>query len=75
VKVEKDAMLRRLGLPLLPAPEAARAILRGVERNQAVIVFPGSARLLWRLTRFAPWLLRPFHRRMLAGLRSMRRSE
>lgn len=33
---------------------AARAVLRGVERNRAVIVFPFYARLLWWLTRLSP---------------------
>jgi len=33
---------------------AARKVLRGVERNQAMIVFPFYARLLWWLTRLNP---------------------
>lgn len=33
---------------------AARKILRGVERNQPLIVFPFYARLLWWLTRLRP---------------------
>src|SRR3954452_23790565 len=57
VKVNKDEMLKRLKLPLLPAADAARAILRGVERNRGVIVFPASSRVMWRLTQFSPWLL------------------
>lgn len=72
VKVDKQALLKRLGLPLIPAADAARAILRGVERNEGVIVFPSSARLVWRLARFAPWLLTPLQRRMTSGLRTLR---
>jgi len=71
VKVNKDEMLKRLKLPLLPVADAASAILRGVERNRGVIVFPASARVMWRLTQFAPWLLRPLQRRMTAGLREL----
>jgi NAD(P)-dependent dehydrogenase (short-subunit alcohol dehydrogenase family) len=74
VKLDKQDLLRKLGLPVIPASDAAVAILRGVERNDAVIVFPGSARLLWRLTRFAPWLMRVIERRMTARLRSVRRA-
>jgi NAD(P)-dependent dehydrogenase (short-subunit alcohol dehydrogenase family) len=33
---------------------AARKVLRGVERNKAMIVFPAYARLLWWLTRLNP---------------------
>jgi NAD(P)-dependent dehydrogenase (short-subunit alcohol dehydrogenase family) len=71
VKVNKEELLQRLKLPLLPAHEAARAILAGVERNQAVIVFPASARVLWRLSRWAPRLLASFERRMVERLRSV----
>ena len=71
-KVDKKKLIEKLGLPLMPAGQAARAILRGVERNQGVIVFPGNARLLWRLTRFTPGLLEPFQQRMIQRLRSAR---
>ena len=70
IKVDKKEVLRNLKLPLLPAGEAACEILRGVERNRSIIVFPASARLLWRLTRIHPGLLAPFRRRILSGLRS-----
>jgi NAD(P)-dependent dehydrogenase (short-subunit alcohol dehydrogenase family) len=72
VKLDKKELLDKLGLPIMPAKEAALAILRGMERNQGVIVFPRSARLLWLLTRFSPWLLTPFQRRMIRQLRSLR---
>jgi short-subunit dehydrogenase len=74
VKLDKGELLERLGLPIMPAHEAALEILSGVERNRGVIVFPGSARLLWRLTRFCPWLLPPLERRMVARLRGIRRA-
>ena len=72
-KLQKE-LLEKLSLPVIPASEAARAILRGVERNRGVIVFPRSARFLWRLTRFSPWLLSPFQQRMIRQLRSVRRN-
>ncbi len=41
----------------LYSPDAlARDILRGVERNRAVIVAPASARVAWRMSRYAPRL-------------------
>jgi NAD(P)-dependent dehydrogenase (short-subunit alcohol dehydrogenase family) len=73
VKLDKNDLLKKLGLPIMPAAEAARLILRGTERNQAVIVFPWSARWLWRLTRFSPWLLPPLQQRMIGRLRGVRR--
>jgi short-subunit dehydrogenase len=59
---------------LVSAPDAARAILRGVERNEAIIVFPFYARLAWWLMRINPRLLDRFHRRVLANLRAQRKA-
>jgi NAD(P)-dependent dehydrogenase (short-subunit alcohol dehydrogenase family) len=72
VKIDKDKFLEKLPVRLVSAADAARAILRGVERNEAIIVFPFYARLLWWLTRINPSALAGFHRRMLANLRAMR---
>jgi NAD(P)-dependent dehydrogenase (short-subunit alcohol dehydrogenase family) len=70
--IDKKKLQAKLALPMLEAPDAARRILRGVERNQGVIVFPASARLIWRLSRIHPSLLAPFRRKMLRNLREMR---
>ena len=76
VKLDKQDLVDKMRLPLMPVRGAALAILRGVERNQGIIVFPRSARLLWRLTRFSPpWLLTPLQRHMEARLRTVRRSQ
>ena len=73
VKLDKADLIAKIGLPMMPAPDAARIILDGVERNRGTIVFPGSARLLWRMTRFSPYLMAHLQRRMVARLRSVRR--
>jgi short-subunit dehydrogenase len=39
---------------MMPVERAARLIVRGVARNRTVIVFPASARWLWRLCRISP---------------------
>jgi len=57
---------------LVSAPDAARAILRGVERNESIIVFPFYARLAWWLMRLNPAILARFHRKVLANLRAIR---
>jgi NAD(P)-dependent dehydrogenase (short-subunit alcohol dehydrogenase family) len=74
VKFDKKVLLDKIGLPVIPASDAARAILRGTERNRAVIVFPSSARFLWLLTRLCPWLLAPFQRMTIQRLRDLRKS-
>jgi NAD(P)-dependent dehydrogenase (short-subunit alcohol dehydrogenase family) len=72
VEIDKDEFVAKLPLRLVPAKDAARAILRGVEHNKAIIVFPFYARLLWWLIRINPSALAGFHRKMLANLRAVR---
>jgi NAD(P)-dependent dehydrogenase (short-subunit alcohol dehydrogenase family) len=55
----KAEMLRRMPAKLMTPEEAARQILAGVERNEAMIVFPSAARWLWRLYRLTPASLIP----------------
>jgi NAD(P)-dependent dehydrogenase (short-subunit alcohol dehydrogenase family) len=73
VKYDKRLVLDKIRLPLMPPDRAARAILRGVERNRALIVFPANARLLAALHRISPALLRFFRRRIVQGLRGLER--
>ena len=72
VKINKEAFVKKLPVRLIASQEAARKILRGVERNEAIIVFPFYARLVWWLMRINPGALNRFHRRMLKNLRAMR---
>jgi NAD(P)-dependent dehydrogenase (short-subunit alcohol dehydrogenase family) len=69
VKRDKQETIDAIRLPILPVKDAARAILRGVERNQGTIVFPRSARLLWRMMRLHPSLLAPFWSKALGQLK------
>ncbi len=54
------------------ADDCARAILRGVERNQGIIVVTAFARLLWWLYRLNPALVTPLHRTWVQGIRQHR---
>ncbi|HUO28913.1 MAG TPA: SDR family oxidoreductase [Bryobacteraceae bacterium] len=72
VQIDKTEFLKNLPVRLVSAPDAARAILRGVERNQSIIVFPFYARLAWWLVRIHPGALAGLHRRTLAKLRAIR---
>ncbi len=66
----KDEMLKRMPANLMTAEKAAKRILRGVERNEAMIVFPSAARWLWRLYRLMPASMFP---NQLAITRKFRR--
>ena len=72
LKVDRDELL---ALPMprkIPAAKAAESILKGVERNRAIIVFPLLARLFWRLYRLSPWLMAPITRKMIRDFRTIR---
>jgi len=72
-KVDARRLWEKVPFPLMSAERAAARILRGVERNEAVIVFPFYARLLWWLGRINGALMAPLHRRVIADFRAVRR--
>jgi len=57
-------------IKMMEASKAARTILGGVSRNQAIIAFPAGVRLVWRLYRLSPHLL---DRLMLYAIRTFRK--
>jgi NAD(P)-dependent dehydrogenase (short-subunit alcohol dehydrogenase family) len=57
-------------IKMIGAPQAAQSILKGVARNQAVIVFPAVIRWGWRLYRLVPSAA---DRIMLPRVRELRR--
>ena len=56
----------------VPADVAARRILKGIARNEAVIVFPGYAKFFWWLERFNRNLGLPLSRRLIRDIRKLR---
>ena len=53
----------------MDAGKAGLAILKGTARNEAIIVFPAQARLLWYLYRIRPALLNPLFRGLMKDIR------
>ena len=73
LKVSKEEYLKRLPTRFMMEPcDAAQAILRGVARNQAIIVCPWHGRLLWWCQRHFPWLLTPLWRMTVREWRTLR---
>ena len=71
--VRKEDHLRQIPWRLVIEPsQAATAILRGVERNKAIIVFPFSARVVWWAYRACPFLVAPMLRHFLRRFRQIR---
>ena len=76
VNIPQDKMSSGLPARMVEPPRAAQVILDGVEKNQAVIVFPASIRWVWRAYRIAPTLisrlLTPLLLKRIRELRSYR---
>ena len=71
--VRKEDHLAQLPWRWMIGPDqAAEAILRGVLRNQEIIVFPFSVRVGWWIHRACPWIFAPLMRGMLKRFRAMR---
>ena len=60
--------------PAIPAENAARYILRGVTRNEKIIVFPLRWRLFWWADRLSPALLNPLRRIIIRRARQRKLS-
>jgi short-subunit dehydrogenase len=70
IKIDREKMLASLPERLGITPEeCAAAIIRGVERNQAIIVVTWFAKVLWALHRISPALIRWMMRRDLRKTR------
>lgn len=67
-----ETFLSLIPFKLMDAQSAAKKILRGVELNRAIIVFPSYARLFWWLARLSPGLLVPFARKTVNDFRRTR---
>lgn len=72
VRVRMADLVKNLRTPPMDADVAAAAILRGVARNDAIVVVPRAARVLWRLHRAHRALTEPVMRRAIAGFRRSR---
>ncbi|MGH8598778.1 MAG: SDR family NAD(P)-dependent oxidoreductase [Gammaproteobacteria bacterium] len=70
INLDRSRAMRNIPFTPIPSERAAILILRGVARNDPVIIFPGYARFLWMLHRLGGRLLRPLH---LKGIRDMRK--
>jgi NAD(P)-dependent dehydrogenase (short-subunit alcohol dehydrogenase family) len=73
LNVNKEEYLKQLPWRFMMEPaDTARAILRGVARNQAIIVCPFHGRLVWWLYRHFPWMLAPLWRVTVRRWRTLR---
>jgi NAD(P)-dependent dehydrogenase (short-subunit alcohol dehydrogenase family) len=74
IKIDREKMLQALPERLGISPQkCASVIIRGVERNKAIIVVTGFAKILWLLQRISPgiilWMM---HRNLKKSRKEMR---
>jgi short-subunit dehydrogenase len=66
----KNELMKGIPFPLVPLSEAVHLILRGVQKNKEIIIFPTYARVLWWLVRYCKplsnWVARDTFRKYLA---------
>jgi len=70
----KEDVLSLLSFKMMEVGEAVRQILRGVERNRALIVLPFYARVLWWLARLFPGMPLRLNRQAVRNFRKRRDS-
>lgn len=73
VNVTAEALDQDLPFKKVPTDVAARNILKGIEKNTAIIVFPGYARTIWRLFRLSASLVEKTGRQFIRDFRKMRK--
>jgi NAD(P)-dependent dehydrogenase (short-subunit alcohol dehydrogenase family) len=71
--LDREKLLSRLPVRPYPVDKCAREILRGVARNEPVIVVTPYARLMWRLYRLFPWVLHRYAEREARKAADMRK--
>jgi NAD(P)-dependent dehydrogenase (short-subunit alcohol dehydrogenase family) len=72
LNVRQEQTQPALPFKVLEADDAAQRILAGVARNQAVIIFPLYARILWWVYRMRVTWLNPLGLRLIRDLRRLR---
>ena len=66
----KEQLLKQIPFKMVSSRDAARIILRGIEKNKAIIAFPFYARLFWWLHRISPKLTAPLERKTIKDFRA-----
>jgi len=74
LKAPREEVIARVPKALImDVKKVALKILRGVERNKEVMVFPFSVRVLWFIYRFCPSIAKPLARSWLKDFRNLRK--
>jgi NAD(P)-dependent dehydrogenase (short-subunit alcohol dehydrogenase family) len=72
LNAERELVLQQVPFKPIDPSQAARSILRGVERNRDIIIFPAHARTSWWLYRFSRGLVQAAARGAIRDFRKIR---
>ena len=72
VNVPREKIVSNIAFKLVDTDVAAENILKGVEKNKAIIIFPTYAKILWGLYRLSPSFIKPLAMRLVRDLRKVR---
>lgn len=72
VNIPRTDIVENIPFKLVETDAAARRILKGVSRNQAIIVFPVYAKIFWWLSRLKYSFLSPLSLKTIRDLRKLR---
>jgi short-subunit dehydrogenase len=72
-KADNDEFYAQVPFKRMDVTKAAREILKGVERNKAIIVFPLHARFMWWLQRINPNAMDRPNQEAIKAFRKIRR--
>ena len=75
VNVTSEALDQDLPFKKVPTDVAAQNILKGIEKNTAIIVFPGYARTIWRLFRLSASLVEKTGQQFIRDFRKLRKAD
>ena len=72
-KADNNEFYAQIPFKRMDVTKAAQEILKGVERNKAIIVFPFHARVMWWLHRIHPNAMDLMNKEAIKGFRKIRR--
>jgi short-subunit dehydrogenase len=70
VAQDKNTLQTMIPFPSMPLEKAVRATLRGIDANQATIVYPFHAKLVWWATRLFQMVPNPVTSKMMRDVRA-----
>ena len=74
LNVDQTRLMDSIPFKMMKVEDAAQRILKGMRKNEAVMVFPGSAKILVLLNKYLPALARMIGRKMINELRKLRKA-